>query len=131
MAVTNITPGPQSFVISPVSNRLAPCEGPMAASVLCDFSQAPQYTLNGQQLVQQNRLCQVQAVYIDASGTDNPTTVLIPSIMSIIVKGRTQGWYPVTCGKPWNLIITNTDGAVKMNITLANFPVAMAQWPTQ
>lgn len=132
MPTNTIALDPLQQPVQQVYNRTAPCEPPKALRLLCDFSKAGTYTVNGQNAVSQNRLCDVQTVYIDASGTDQATILTVPATGQIVqVKGRTQGWYPVACPNPWNLTIANADGAVNMVVLLANVPVQASSWATQ
>lgn len=132
MPANTISLDPLQQPVQQVYNRTAPCEPPKAMRLLLDFSKAGTYTINGQQAVAQNRLCDVQTVYIDASGTDVATILSVPATGQIVqVKGRTQGWYPIAVPNPWNIQISNADGAVIMPVQLANVPVQASSWATQ
>lgn len=121
-----------SIPVQKIYNRTAPCEGPKAGTVTLDFSATDTYTLNGLQITQQNKMCDVQGIYIDASGTDQATTITVPATGQIVkVKGRTQGWYPIVCPNPFTLQFVNTDGVVRMPVILVNVPVQAGQWSTQ
>ncbi len=115
----------------PVYNAQVPREGPRALSLpLLDFSVASSFTFDGQNLMDNSRISMVQTMYLDARNAQSPITVLVGGVQTIVVKPQTQGYYPVICPNPCNIVFSCADNLSKVNVQLLNVPVAPGQWVT-
>jgi hypothetical protein len=115
-----------------VSGAQIPSEGPKTVPIRLDFSAADSYSLDLSQFQHLGKLQLVQAVFVDASQVDVAVSVAFSGGgQTIIVKGRTQGYYSVLASNPVSAVFTCPSGGALVNIALLNFPICSAQWPTQ
>ena len=119
-----------SFSFIGVENRKLPCEGPVAIPIQLDFSgSTPSYSINLLLQQQQTRISLVQTVWIDMSNSSNDMTVFIPQVnQTIVAKAGTQGYYPVLCPNPIEMVAAvATQGDINQ-MTLINVAIAGVVW---
>jgi hypothetical protein len=124
---------PTSLNFQDIANDLVPQDGPKGIPILLDFSGAvTEYDLDMTIPQQQNRISQVQTVYIDASGSTAGMTVICKGTnQNITVKGHTQGYYPVAVPNEPRFIFLGTASDAIIQIILFNAPIAGVNWVTQ
>jgi hypothetical protein len=112
-----------------------PSAGPQAVPVSVDVSLQSQYTVDYSNEINSGKLQLCQTVFIDASNVDNAVSVSFNGTgQTIVVPGRTQGYYSVLAPNPLRLTIACPGligpASALVNVFLINFPVANAQWST-
>lgn len=115
--------------ISIFSGSMFPAEGPRVIPIYLNFQLADSYALDyrNQQALGLMSMC--QALYIDNSDSVVPIVVKNEGTgQSIIVSGRTQGYYTIPCPNPIRLTFSAPGGAEKAQVLLLNYPVTSAQW---
>lgn len=117
-----------------VANQDNPTEGPRAVPLNLDFTNAtgqPTHLVDLSVQQMQTRMSMVQTVFVDLSGTDSPLTIQCQGTnQTIVVKGRTQGYYNVLAISPTRLQFTSAANAF-VQAVLLNVPIAGAVWATQ
>jgi hypothetical protein len=122
-----------------LDNQQIPSEGSKALSILLDFTQANQFTVDLANLQARGFMSMIQTVYVDMSTTDVPMNMIINgSRQALTFKGRTQGFYTVMCPNPVKLTFICpggpgqdvTTGRYGVTIHFLNVPIPGAVWPT-
>jgi hypothetical protein len=118
---------------SPIRSQLVPTEGPRAIPVLLDFTGSTTvYTLDLLNVIERNFISMLQTIFVDASGTDDQVTITMNgSNQTIVVKGRTQGYYAILAPNPARLTFTSTGSTVRIPVFLINVAVSGVVWATQ
>jgi hypothetical protein len=131
--VFNFTQG--TVTIWKVGDTLTPQEGPVGVSCILNFSQYATFVINGVSLFGAanplSAFSGCQSIYVDTSMTDSPVIISVAgSQQTLVIKGRTQGYYPLIAPNIFNLTATCADtvNAVNVQIILMNFFVPPAQW---
>ena|SRR5271170_6444497 len=110
-------------------NQQVPDEGPKAIPLLLNFANAAQFTLDLTNLEQRAFISMIQTLYIDASQTDDPTTITIEGTNQVVIAAaKTQGYYPVLCPNPPRFKFANASGSDIINIFLVNAPISGVVW---
>jgi hypothetical protein len=124
-----------SFRMCTIGNSLLPAEGPKSLNTVLNFDGVDGLTLHDGFLADSEAiltaghyLSMVQTLYVDASATDSPIVIGVDkSGQIVIVKGRTQGWYPVVAPNKWIFTFKCAVAAV-VPVILCNYQVAPAVW---
>jgi hypothetical protein len=100
----------------------------MACSL--NFGADSSFTIDEQTVVQgSDQFGMVQTLWIDTSMTD---AILLVSVtksgQTLVVKGRTQGYYPVAAPNAWQLTFTCLDALAVVPLVLCNYQVAPGVW---
>ena len=113
-----------------IRNRELPCEGPIAVPIQLDFTSTPSYSLNLLQQQQQTRISLVQTVFVDMSNaTHSDLSILIPSVnQNIKAKRGTQGYYPVLCPNPVEMVFSVASSGDIVQVILINVSIAGVVW---
>lgn len=117
-----------------IGASLMPAEGPRIISSVLDFSIdgdiPPSFTADATNITGgTSEFSMVQSVYVDTSATDAAVVITVGKAgQTIIAKGRTQGWYPVTAPNSWVLKFACADVNAKVSVILANYAVSPAVW---
>lgn len=131
MAGTSVLDSSQ-FAALEVHDLELPKEGSRGIPLLLDFTAYDSYTADLLRIVQQGFMSQVQAVFVDLSGSDVALTVTLNGTNQVIFcKPRTQGYYQVLCTNPPRLVFTCAGGPAGVKVFLLNSPIPGAVWATQ
>jgi hypothetical protein len=120
----------QSLSTQSVNAQKIPDEGPKSIALSLDFSQATQYTLDLQNLIQRNFISMIQGIFLDNSA--NPATLSVQFAgtgQTIKIAPNRQGYRIVLCPNPVNSIAFTSTGGVPVSVNLLNFPVTNSDWP--
>lgn len=110
---------------------LTPCEGPKAASISLDFTANGTYDLDLTNDQAQGKVSMIQGLYVDNNANSDTLTITVQgSNQKIIVKGNTQGYYPVLCPNPPKFTFVSSGNVNGVVVYLLNFPVQPATWQT-
>lgn len=120
-----------NFSFIEVENRKLPCEGPMAVPIQLDFSgSTPSYSISLLLQQQQTRISLVQTIWVDMSNaTHGDMLIAIPQVNQVIVaKQGTQGYYPVLCPNPIEMVASVASQGDINQMTLINVAIAGVVW---
>lgn len=116
----------QNIVIDVMSNKF-PCEGPRIVELPLDFSAASSYSVNLNTLVQQGKISEVQALFIDnADNTSALTLVIGITNQRVIIPPGSQAYLMLLMGTP--TLVASTTNFAKAKIFALNFPVSNMVW---
>lgn len=113
-----------------IPNNTVPQDGPKGIPILLDFSGAvTEYDLDLSIPRQQNRISQIQSVYIDASASTAGMTVIANGTnQAIKVQGGTQGYYPIAVPNEPKLRFLGTANDAVCQVILFNVPIPGQSW---
>lgn len=115
-----------------IQNQMIPKEGPLAVSLLLDFSFATgltQYTLDFSQYQWLAKLSIIQSVYIDNSTNGVPLVLQdVNTGYTIVANPHTQGWYQILSPVPTKVQFNCSGGPNNVNVIFANVPIAGVVW---
>lgn len=110
-----------------VMDNKFPCEGPKVVPIGCDFTQASSYLVDLKTLVQQNKISNVQALYVDNSDNAQPTTIIVNvQNQRIIIPAFSQAYLMLLSNLPQMTI--SSSGTINVPIFALNFPVTNCVW---
>lgn len=110
-----------------VLNNKFPCEGPKAVPVSLDFSTAPAFDVDLKLLMLQNKISNVQSLFIDnASNTAQLVLTMSVQNQRIIIPPGAQAYITVLLNQAEFTVSTTSTALV--NIFAQNFPVTNAVW---
>jgi len=114
--------------IAETQNLAQPPEGSVALVVPLDFSLATDYELDLTQLSESGRLSLCQLAWVDLSATDATLSIQCGSNgQTIVVKGRTQGYYVLLCPNP-AVVTFNSTAGIRLTVLLCNFDLDCVHW---
>lgn len=120
----------QGLSTQSVNAQKIPDEGPKSIALTLDFSQATQYTLDLQNLIQRNFISMIQGIFLDNSANGSTLAVSFEGAgQTIKIAPNRQGYRIVLCPNPVNQITFTSTGGVAVSVNLLNFPVTNSDWP--
>lgn len=70
-----------------------------------------------------------KTIYVDQSQNPNPVLVNFAN-HTMLIKGNTQGWYPIISQRPIQFQISCAAAAGFSQLWIANYDISPAQWAT-
>ena len=121
---------PTQLNFQDVPNNTVPQDGPKGVPLLLDFSGAvTEYDLDMTIPRQQNRISQIQTIYIDASKSAHGMTVIAAGTnQNVTVAGGTQGYYPIAVPNEPRFRFLGTANDAICQVILFNVPIPGQSW---
>lgn len=123
----NVNQGQVQFI--PSQNQLLMGKkGPLCARINMDFSAAPAYHLDMQQVQSTNQFDFCQTIFVDNSAGGSAISITIQGSGQVIVaKAGTQGYYNVVCPNPIVMDFASAGGQLAQ-ILLINVAIPGSVW---
>lgn len=118
------------FLTSQIWNGIVPSGGLKALRAVSDWSLGNAFTVDLTLAQQNNRLSNVQTIYIDNSANDAAISVIVAgTLMNITIGAGWQGTFPVLSPNPPSFVLQSAGTGVTI-IYFMNAPLPCLTWPS-
>lgn len=114
--------------VFPTLNNKFPCEGPKVVPQFLDFAGATQFVVDLKMLVQQNKISEVQSIFVDNSSNDKPLSILVAvQRQTIVIPPYSQAYLGILASVA-ELTVSSQSTMAMVGLFVQNFPVSNCVW---